>query len=71
MNESATYKVLIVDDSRLARMQIAGAVRRLQPNFDLAEAARADEALAAISDGFVHVIFLDFNMPGLNGLELL
>ena len=43
------YKVLVVDDSRLARMVMASAFRRLRPDWELVEATGADEALGAIA----------------------
>jgi CheY-like chemotaxis protein len=65
------HKVLIVDDSKLARMVIASAFRRLRPEWELVEAIGADEALAAISSHEVDLALVDFNMPGTDGLELL
>jgi CheY-like chemotaxis protein len=64
------YKVLIVDDSRLARMVIASAFRRIRPDWTLVETANADEALAAVSGSAVDIALIDFNMPGTDGLDL-
>ena len=64
------YKVLVVDDSRLARMVMASALRRLRPDWELVEATGADEALGAIGSDAVDIALVDFNMPGLDGLEL-
>jgi CheY-like chemotaxis protein len=64
------YKVLVVDDSRLARMVMASAFRRLRPDWELVEAIGADEALGAIESDPVDIALIDFNMPGLDGLEL-
>ena len=64
------YKVLVVDDSRLARMVMASAFRRLRPDWELVEATGADEALGAIESDPVDIALIDFNMPGLDGLEL-
>ena len=64
------YKVLIVDDSKLARMVMASAFRRIRPEWILVEAVNADEALAAVSGGTVDIALIDFNMPGIDGLEL-
>ena len=63
------YKVLIVDDSKLARMVMASAFRRIRPDWALVETANADEALAAVSGGAVDIALIDFNMPGVDGLE--
>jgi len=65
------YKVLIVDDSKLARMVMASAFRRIRPEWTLVEATGADEALNAISGGAVDIALVDFNMPGTDGLELI
>jgi CheY-like chemotaxis protein len=64
------YKVLIVDDSKLARMVIAKALSALQPDWTQVEAANADEALAVVGGTDVDVTLLDFNMPGRDGLML-
>ena len=64
------YQVLIVDDSKLARMVMASAFRRIRPEWSLAEAANADDALTAMAGGAVDIALIDFNMPGTDGLEL-
>jgi CheY-like chemotaxis protein len=64
------YKVLVVDDSKLARMVMASAFRRIRPEWNLVETANADEALATVSSGAVDIALIDFNMPGTDGLEL-
>jgi CheY-like chemotaxis protein len=64
------YKALIVDDSKLARMVMASAFRRIRPDWELIEATSAQAALDAISAGAVDVALVDFNMPGTDGLEL-
>ena len=65
------YKVLVVDDSKLARMVMASAFRRLRPEWELIEAASADDALQTISARPVDIALIDFNMPGTDGLELI
>ena len=64
------YKVLIVDDSKLARMIMASAFRRVRPDWELSEATSAEEAMSAISAGAIDIALVDFNMPGTDGLEL-
>ena len=58
------YKVLIVDDSKLARMVMASAFRRLRPDWELIEATNADDAINAISAQPIDIALVDFNMPG-------
>jgi len=64
-------KTLIVDDERLARIEL----RRLLQDFPkidiVGEAANADEALELIEELEPDLLFLDIQMPGKNGFELL
>jgi CheY-like chemotaxis protein len=62
--------VLIVDDSKLARIVMGRALAALAPEWQKLEAGNADEALATLERQAVDVVVLDFNMPGRNGLEL-
>jgi CheY-like chemotaxis protein len=62
--------VLIVDDSKLARIVAAKAISALQPAWDRVEASNADEAIALLGQRQIDVALLDYNMPGKNGLEL-
>jgi CheY-like chemotaxis protein len=64
------YKVLIVDDSKLARMVMASALRRIRPDWELIEATSAETAAAEISEHAVDIALVDFNMPGTDGLEV-
>jgi len=64
------YKILVVDDSRLARMVMASAFRRIRPEWSLVECANAEDALATVAGGAVDIALIDFNMPGTDGLEL-
>jgi CheY-like chemotaxis protein len=65
-----TTTVLIVDDSKLARIVAGKTISALQPEWQRVEAANADEALALVSERQIDVVLLDFNMPGKNGLDL-
>ncbi|MDN5202050.1 response regulator [Fulvivirgaceae bacterium BMA10] len=64
-------KAIIIDDSRLARNEL----RRLLKDFDtvhiLGEASNASEAKEKIEQKKPDFIFLDIQMPGKNGFELL
>src|ERR1700744_6257926 len=64
------YKVLIVDDSKLARMAVARALTSLHPDWTRIEATNADEALALAKQSAVDIALVDFNMPGRDGLSL-
>ncbi|MBV9510393.1 MAG: response regulator [Caulobacteraceae bacterium] len=65
-----TCTVLIVDDSKLARIVVAKAVTAIQPDWKKIEAGNAEEASALLREGGIDLAILDFNMPGRNGLDL-
>ncbi|NIJ52105.1 LytR/AlgR family response regulator transcription factor [Dyadobacter arcticus] len=64
-------RTLIVDDERLARNELK---RLLEPYTKIeivGEAANAEEALVLIEELQPELLFLDIQMPGKNGFELL
>lgn len=66
----ASIRVLVVDDSKLARMVVVRALGKLRPAWQVTEAANADEAIEAAAGAAVHIALLDYNMPGRDGLQL-
>jgi DNA-binding NarL/FixJ family response regulator len=64
------YKILIVDDSKLARMAVIKALNAHYPGWTRVEAANADDALDSMKEAAADVALLDFNMPGRDGLDL-
>lgn len=62
--------VLIVDDSKLARIVVGKTIAALQPDWTRLEAGNADEAIAQFEIHKIDLAVLDFNMPGRDGLEL-
>jgi two-component system, LytTR family, response regulator len=64
-------KALIVEDSRLARKELKELLRHYPDITIEGEAARADEAYALLTRSRYDLMFLDINMPGKNGFELL
>jgi CheY-like chemotaxis protein len=62
--------ILIVDDSKLARIVAGKTISAIQPDWERVEAANADEALRVIGEREIDLAVLDFNMPGKDGLEL-
>ena len=64
------YKVLVVDDSKLARMSFAKLMSKLRPDWVQLEAANAEEAMGVIASDKPDVVILDFNMPGRDGLDI-
>jgi DNA-binding NarL/FixJ family response regulator len=65
-----TFSVLIVDDSKLARMAVAKVLNALQPTWRRIEAANAAEALERARELSPEVVLVDFNMPGKDGVTL-
>jgi two-component system, chemotaxis family, chemotaxis protein CheY len=64
-------KALVVDDSRAVRMILAKTLKEL--GFEVREAANGREALEVIEaeKAAVSLVLADWNMPEINGLELL
>lgn len=62
--------VLIVDDSKLARIVAGKAIAALQPDWEKVEAINADQALELAGSRNVQATVVDYNMPGKNGIEL-
>ena len=66
------YNILIVDDSQTMRKVIRKAV--VLSGFQMGEcweAGEGQEALALLRSQAVDLILTDFNMPGMNGLEMI
>lgn len=64
------YTVLIVDDSKLARMSMVKVLDTLHPDWKRIEAANAAEALKQTRELSPEVVLVDFNMPGKDGVTL-
>jgi len=64
------YRVLVVDDSKLARMAVAKAFNALRPDWVRVEASSAAQAVELAQASHFDVAFLDFNMPDRDGLHL-
>ncbi|MGF9758912.1 response regulator [Microvirga sp. 0TCS3.31] len=62
--------VLIVDDSKLARIVAGKTLATLQPEWEKIEAGNAQEALAILGERKIDLSMIDFNMPDKDGLEL-
>lgn len=62
--------VLIVDDSKLARIVAGKALAELQPEWQKVEAGSAAEALEVVGAREIDVALIDFNMTEKDGLEL-
>lgn len=64
-------RTLIVDDEPLARDRLRGFVKA-EPELELAgECSSGTDAIAAIRSGSPDLVFLDMQMPGCDGLQVL
>ena len=64
-------KTLIIDDERLARKELIGLLEGYKEIEVVDEAANATEAMEKIQEHSPDLIFLDVQMPGKTGFELL
>jgi len=64
-------KTLIIDDERLARNELKRLLEPFHKIEIVGEAANAEEALTLIDELQPELLFLDIQMPGKNGFELL
>lgn len=65
-------KILIVDDSKAMRMIVTRALRQADlGDLDLVEATNGAEALERVHEETPDLILADWNMPQMNGFELL
>jgi len=63
--------ILIVDDSKAMRMIVRRALRQAGFHENLVEAGSGVEALQLLQSNEIDLILCDWNMPEMNGLDLL
>jgi len=64
-------KCLIVDDEKMARTYLEKMCQKIDDLEIVATCENAEEALEILEDQKVDILFLDVEMPGLSGFELL
>jgi CheY-like chemotaxis protein len=64
-------RVLVVDDSSTMRSIVRKILGATRFPFEVSEAAEGAAALALAREREFNIVFLDYNMPGFNGLETL
>lgn len=64
-------KVLVVDDERLARKELINLLKSFDRIEVIGEASNADEANQMIEEKKPDLVFLDIQMPGKNGMDML
>lgn len=64
-------KALIVEDSRLAREELSSLLKSFPEISIVGEASNVKDALVILNNKNIDLLFLDINLPGKNGFELL
>ncbi|MFH1139931.1 MAG: response regulator [Pseudomonadota bacterium] len=67
---NGSYTVLTVDDSRLIRRNVRSMLTEIKVK-NILEAANGEEAITVLKANKVDLIISDWNMPNMNGQELL
>ncbi len=62
--------ILVADDERMMRIGMEKELRKVLPDASVFVAANGDEALEIFDKVDIHLVFLDIEMPGKNGLEV-
>ena len=63
-------KILIVDDELLSRKKISRFIEQRPETFEVLEASNGIEALNMIESQHPDIVFLDIEMPEMNGMDL-
>ncbi|OQY25697.1 MAG: hypothetical protein B6I34_01705 [Anaerolineaceae bacterium 4572_32.1] len=63
-------RVLVVDDEENVRLLLQRGLARLEPSLQVRVANSSVQALEFLRDEFFDLVVTDYQMPGMNGLEL-
>ena len=69
--EFIDLKILVVDDSKLARLSVIKTVKTLEPSTEFFEAENGAVAIEVFKKEMPRVVFLDLTMPVMDGYEAL
>ncbi len=67
---SEKRKVLIVDDSLIARLQVRKVIAKFVDDYEILEASGAEEAIRITKFETIDAAVLDYNIPELDGISL-
>lgn len=70
MSIAASLRIMVVDDMSISRGLLISALEEMGI-FKVVAESSAESAVARIASDPVHLVLCDFNMPGMNGLQLL
>ncbi|MFK8186444.1 MAG: ATP-binding protein [Phormidesmis sp.] len=65
-----TLRILVVDDDKVDRLSLRRTLKASPYEATLVEATDAEAALRVLDESAFDCIFVDYNLPGKNGLEL-
>ncbi len=63
--------VLVVDDSRIMRNIVKNSFTAMKIGANFFEAANGEDAIAQLEEHEIDIIFLDWNMPKMSGIDFL
>lgn len=66
-----TFRTLVIDDERLAREELKSLLKDYHEIEIIGEAKNGEEGIEQIKELKPDLIFLDINMPGLNGFDMI
>lgn len=66
-----TFKTILIDDERLAREELKSLLKDYHEIEIIDEAKNGEEGIEKIKELKPDLIFLDINMPGMNGFEMI
>jgi CheY-like chemotaxis protein len=66
-----TKQILTVDDSRITLMMIEKHLSDVDPQWQVIRAENGDKALEAAAAHKIDAFTVDYNMPGMNGIEVI
>ncbi len=69
--QMTAMRVLIVDDEPLARERLRRLAERESSIEVVGECGNGTDAIARLAEGGIDILFIDMEMPGANGLEVL
>ena len=70
LNTTETIRAIVVDDEALARRGLSLRLAAFADVDVVAECANGREALQSVASGEVDLMFLDIQMPGLGGFDV-
>ena len=68
---SSSKTLMIIDDSKVSRMMITAIIKDKKPDLNIIESSNGNEALDLSKGKSIDFFSIDYNMPGIDGLELI